>query len=1427
MRNILSLFFIVNFLFCWSISAQQINNDADQKNSNKSNNYFIKNEGQIIDQFGSPNNKVLYLLNTTGLNVQLHKNGFSYDVYENKIKETCIENEISKTSKINFKDLKSARDSSSIETLYHRIDVEFLEANNDLLIEEHDMSKSYANYYNIVGHEDGITNVHSFKKIVYKNLYKGIDLEFFVPINKKKPVEYNFIIRPEGDISSIKMKISGTNADVENNSLKMNLIHGLMSETIPKSWIRLNKRDKEVAINYVKKGNNVFGFEATDRAAIKFKTLIIDPTPVREWATYFGGSYVDGSVYGSMDFDSNGDTVYATMTVSDNIATTGSHQPFNFIFTSPLSHQTGLMMKFDPCGDLLWSTYYGGKGATEFYDVKIDSQNNIIGVGYTFSDTHIATSNSHQEFKGGAENDGFLVKFNSNGERIWSSYYGGIGQDVVASVSTDNLNNIFIAGSTGSDTNIVTPNAFDLQYEDSMSVYAREAFIAKFDQNGNRVWGTYYGGSGNDAITNIEVGNDSNIYLVGYTDSTDDIATVGAYKEILTVNGPQTTDRIDTFVAKFNTNGNRIWGTYFGGDAIDWGYDLAIDNENNIIISGATQSTVDIAFNNSHQVGKGGDIADWDDFIAKFNSNGALLWSSYYGGAERENYVNCSVDTDMYNNIYLAGGTSSSSNISTANSYQENYVGYANAYLVKFDALGKRIWGTYYGENQAVATDVRVKDNSIYLFGKTSSDTGISSPGAYQTELNYDDCFIVKFKEGVNFIEDSVYKYLCAGEDIEFTATGGVSYLWSGPNGFTSAVQNPIITNASITDSGTYTVFIESANGCDDTREFEVLVSEKPVAYTVTDIVVCEDVYATGISSTFNTSNIESQVLGGQTNMVVSYFDENGVELPNQMANINLNTQLIIVRVANENNPVCYAETSFNLIVIPLPYIVEIDDLQVCDVNSDGYAFFNLEDIKSSILGNNANITVAFYFENGQLITNPLDAVENQLANEEIITVRATNTDTDCYNEATFKFIVNPLPIANILTELIGCDDNNNGISEYFDTSNIESQVLGNQTGLQVSYFDVNGNPLPSTLPNPYTNTIPNEELITVRVTNPITTCFSETSVTLKTASQPQINQPQTIYACDLGNGYANFDLAQIETEITGNQSGLKITYFDAGNNPLLSPLPSTFQNTQAWSQTIYVRVENELNSLCYSETSFNLIVNQLPLVSINNSYFLCNLEPSLSVSVESNFDTYNWEYQDGTIISSTYLADLINAGNYTLTVGQNNNGIYCENSFDFKLIRSELPSIVNVGYKELSDENFIKINASGDGDLEYSIDGINYQSSNLFNNVAGGIYMVSVKDKLGCGEDFEEVIIIDYPKYFTPNGDGVNDTWQIKGIRDYPNAEIFIHDRYGKLLKQIFAKDEGWNGTFRGEKLTATDYWFTVKLTDSKTFTGHFALKR
>ena len=263
-------------------------------------------------------------------------------------------------------------------------------------------------------------------------------------------------------------------------------------------------------------------------------------------------------------------------------------------------------------------------------------------------------------------------------------------------------------------------------------------------------------------------------------------------------------------------------------------------------------------------------------------------------------------------------------------------------------------------------------------------------------------------------------------------------------------------------------------------------------------------------------------------------------------------------------------------------------------------------------------------------------------------------------------------------------------------------------------------------------------ELITVRVTDTNTTCYTETTLELQTVTQPNINQPSNLFACDLGNGYAEFDTSLIEQKLIGNQTGSKIQYFDSDNKPLPSPLPILFQNTEPFTQTIHIRVEDNSNPICYSETSFELIVNELPEINLENEYFICNLEPSILLNVNSGYNSYNWFFEDGTLISSTNNGEITEEGNYTLTVTQIENGITCENSFDFALIRSILPEIQQINFGELGN-NYIEIIASDDGGFEYSIDGINYQDSNYFLNIQGGMYTVFVRDKDGCGQDSEE----------------------------------------------------------------------------------------
>ena len=137
-------------------------------------------------------------------------------------------------------------------------------------------------------------------------------------------------------------------------------------------------------------------------------------------------------------------------------------------------------------------------------------------------------------------------------------------------------------------------------------------------------------------------------------------------------------------------------------------------------------------------------------------------------------------------------------------------------------------------------------------------------------------------------------------------------------------------------------------------------------------------------------------------------------------------------------------------------------------------------------------------------------------------------------------------------------------------------------------------------------------------------------------------------------------------------------------------------------------------------------------------------------------------------------------------------------------------------------------MSVSGDGDYEFSIDNENYQDEPLFENLDAGFYTVYVRDKNGCGITEEEIALIGFPKFFTPNGDGAHENWQIIGAAEgLLTATVTIYDRYGKLLRQFDTADLGWDGTMNGRQLPASDYWFKVDFLDGKQFKGHFTLKR
>ena len=213
----------------------------------------------------------------------------------------------------------------------------------------------------------------------------------------------------------------------------------------------------------------------------------------------------------------------------------------------------------------------------------------------------------------------------------------------------------------------------------------------------------------------------------------------------------------------------------------------------------------------------------------------------------------------------------------------------------------------------------------------------------------------------------------------------------------------------------------------------------------------------------------------------------------------------------------------------------------------------------------------------------------------------------------------------------------------------------------------------------------------------------------------------------------------------------------------------------------------------------------------------------SILIDAGSGADSYLWS--NG---KTTQTITIDNPGDLSVIVTKNYNTISCFSDKTFTVKTSNIAKITSIETKDWTDnDNTITVFVTGSGDFEYSIDGTNYQNSNQFSGVNSGEYTVQVRDKNGCGIATEEVYLLMYPKFFTPNGDGFNDTWKIKSSDIDKDMTLKIFDRFGKLLKELDSSSNGWDGTYIGQTLPATDYWFVATLKNGKEYKGHFSLKR
>ncbi|WP_338733069.1 T9SS type B sorting domain-containing protein [Mangrovimonas cancribranchiae] len=610
--------------------------------------------------------------------------------------------------------------------------------------------------------------------------------------------------------------------------------------------------------------------------------------------------------------------------------------------------------------------------------------------------------------------------------------------------------------------------------------------------------------------------------------------------------------------------------------------------------------------------------------------------------------------------------------------------------------------------------------------------------------------------------------------------------------------------------------------------------------------------YNDGIT-TFDIEANTNNIIGTQTNVQVTYHETesdaniaiNAITSPYN----NISTlQEIYARLTNTVTG-CFEIIPFNLTVNSGPNFVTPSDFEVCDNYTDGNAFngqttFNLTDKNEEILeGQDASSINISYHETLTQAENNTNALNNQFynttPNEQTIFVRIEDAANQvCFSTSPLTLRVLEVPLSNNFS-LFQCDED--GVSDGITTFNLlqaVNDISNGNNNVSTTFFetfsDAENDINAITSPENYSSSA---QTIFAQVKDNNSLCYSISEVILE-VSTTQIQDYTAPLVCDELNsedGLNTFDLSNYTQDIQDiNGINFPIIYYETYEDALLeqNPLPSIFNNTIPYSQTIFARAEN--NNACYGISEVQLNIEPLPNLENDETVLYClNTYPqtiTLNSGVIGNSNTYTYSWSNGEQSESIQVNE---PGTYTVTVI---NSMQCSKTRTITVEASNIATIDNINVVDISENNSITVITSGEGIYEYALlneDGTvyaNYQTSNTFINIEAGIYTVSIRDtKNDCGIVSENVAVIGYPKFFTPNGDGYNDKWNIKGISNIfqPNTKIKIFDRYGKLLKQINPLGEGWNGFFNGEIMPTDDYWFLVELQDGRTFRGHFTLKR
>ncbi|MBN2729754.1 MAG: gliding motility-associated C-terminal domain-containing protein [Bacteroidales bacterium] len=702
MRKLKTIFLISALLF-FSNAVSGING------KNESNpEVFIQNKGQLIDFDKNLHGEILYYYQSKTLDIYFRAGGLTYIFKKG--------NDIPwKAGASDEEQVKLFRDFMNDSTLYYRLDVNFENAGSEINLFGEGGSGFYSNYY--YPHcPNGIFSVEHFSKIRYSNVYDGVDFVYFLKDGKLK---YDIEVRNPYSFHEIALKFDGAkNIKLIKNELHINSPVGEIVETLPKSYFQNTNEEIDV---FYELNDDVVLFNSEQTLDHSF---VIDPEI--SWTSFYDDSFWNGS---NVAVDVKGDQfVIVNYGFNSNLPTLNPGGSAYFQNTNAGSGDYKIL-KFDTNGVRIWVTYYGGSDYENTPDVVIDYNDNIIVVGQCESTDipvqnaggyYDATYNTLSIGDGGTA----ILRFNSSGVRNWATHYDYVQWP---DVDVDQNNNIYVVGNSEYDNPPVQTlsgayNQATVSNDASGTSKSDDIFIIKFNSSTSRTWATNLGSTSDEFASDIHVGSDNYLNILGYGDNYYGTGIVtqnpggGAYYDntLGIGSGGSSTDRDDALIYRFNTSGALIWGTAFSGTLAENMQNgrITCDNSNNVIIYGETRSTDLPVLNPGGGAYYDGTFtassSNFNPFLARFSTGGVLNWCTYFGtyglgfGMNMSSYVGVTSDDKLIVIATEGGGVPGTFPlVPRTGDYNATLSVYMGVYVAEFSSTLSLDWSTYY----AGATD--------------------------------------------------------------------------------------------------------------------------------------------------------------------------------------------------------------------------------------------------------------------------------------------------------------------------------------------------------------------------------------------------------------------------------------------------------------------------------------------------------------------------------------------------------------------------------------------------------------------------------------------------------------------------------------------------------------------------------------------------